>query len=217
VAERDSLYAVAGVYGRRVGGGLQYDGERPSPDWHVHGYFSKRLWMLREGRLSFQSVRKRRWKRVGTQTTCHSRPPDDTPFVQFCTLIVVLKLWAWLSSGAGLHHKYQSLDPLSAGSKRTVQRWLRRSLPRSEDIQQAIRLAVIERSEPRPVERLFPRGLAPPSGLVHRGWKDPSSVVTLWRALRIAIAGSEGLSIPLTVLLAEARGRWSGHDTPFPI
>lgn len=216
-AELDSLYSVAGVYSRRVGGDLQYSGERPGPDWHVHGYFPKGLWMLREGRLVFRSVWKRRWQRIGTKTTCHSRPPDDLPFVQFCTLIVVLKLWSWLSSGVGLHHKYQSPDPLPAGSKRTVQRWLRRSLPRSEDIQQAIRLAVIERSEPRPVERLFPRGLSPPAELVRRPWKDPDAVVTLWRALAFTIYGEELLHTPVAVLLAEARGRWSGHDLPFPI
>ena len=217
-AERDSLCAVAGVYAQRhVSGGLQYDGERPGPDWHAHGYFPKGLWMLRRGRLVFRSVWKRRWRLIGTNTTCHSRPPDDPVFVHFCTLIVVLKLWAWLSSGVGLHYRQQPIDPIPRGSTRTVQRWLRRALSRSEDIQQAIRLAVIERSEPRPVERLFPRGLSPPQELVGRGWKDPSSVTTLWRALRILFHGSKALSIPLTVLLAEARGRWSGHDLPFPI
>ena len=216
-AERDSLYAVAGVYRHRVDVGLQYDGVRPGLGWHAHGYFPKGLWMLRRGQLVFRSVWKRRWRLIGTNTTCHSRPPDDPAFVHFCTLIVVLKLWAWLSSGMGLHHRQQPSDPIPRGSTRTVQRWLRRALPRSEDIQQAIRLAVIERSEPRPVERLFPRGLSPPQELVGRGWKDPSSVTTLWRALRILFHGSKALSIPLTVLLAEARGRWSGHDLPFPI
>ena len=215
--ERDSLYAVAGVYGRRAGGDLQYDGDRPGADWHVHGYFPRGLWMLRDGRLVFRSVWKRRWKLVGTQTTCHSRPPDDPSFVHFCTLIVMLKLWAWLSSGVGLHHREQRPDPIPRGSPRTVQRWLQRALPRSDDIQQAIRLAVIERSEPRPVERLYPRGLSPPEGLVRRGWKDPFAVTTLWRALRILFHGSEALSIPRSTLLAEARGRWSGHGLPFPI
>jgi len=126
-------------------------------------------------------------------------------------LAVFLALWAWLSCGAGLR-TYESVFPDLdlAMSRRTVQRWLRRALLQARKTQQAIRMAVIERSEPRPVERLFPQGLPPPRGLLRRHWKDPLMVGRLFRALVIAVAGSIALQLPLPILLAEARGRWDG-------
>lgn len=44
-------------------------------------------------------------------------------------------------------------------------RWLRRALPVAAATQHALRHAIIERSEPRPVEMPFLRGLAPPTSL----------------------------------------------------
>ena len=55
----------------------------------------------------------------------------------------------------------QRYEEVAAGldrvvSPRTAQRWLGRAVTQALVIQQAIRAAVIERSEPRPVEHRFP-------------------------------------------------------------
>lgn len=186
-----------------------YRGHRPGPDWHVHGCFSRRLWMLYRGRLVRKRLWKARWLDPGASRTCHSRPPDDVPSLSFCTLVLALKVWAWLDGDRGVHRVRDVHEDLeSCPCPRTVQRWMSRALPVAMRIQQAIRLSIIERSEPRPVERLFPGGLSPPRGLVGRHWRDPLQVVQLWRGLALLLGSSTRLQIPVAVLLAEARGRW---------
>ena len=157
----DALAFVAGVYTRR-GRDLQFDGERPEPiddvRWHAHGYFARSLVLLRGGRRVTMRIHKRRWRLVGTTRTCHSRPPDDPVLVRHCTLIVVLRLWCWLSAREGLlRHRAWPPDLEHCGTPRTLQRWLRKALPMALEVQQAVRHALIDKSEPRPVERLFPR------------------------------------------------------------
>ena len=208
---RDSLFEVSGEYRRRPGGELQYDGERPGPDWHAHGYFSCLIWMLQDGSAVQRRLWKRRWLQVESTRTCHSRPPDVLPGIRFCTLIVTLRLWAWLDADVGLH----TVEGLPGrGSRRSMQRWLRRLLPRAMDIQQAIRLAVINRSEPRPLERIFPVGLDPPQRVRRKRWKDGQMVASLWTALAMLLGASCDLKIPIATLLAEARGRCG--DPPEP-
>ncbi len=205
---RDSLFEVSGEYRRRPGGELQFDGDRPGPDWHAHGYFSCRVWMLADGRPLQRRLWKRRWLLVGTTRTCHSCPPDVLPGIRFCSLVVTLKLWAWLDADAGLHKYPEFVDGLrGCGSRRSVQRWLRKLLPRAMDIQQAIRLAVINRCEPRPLERIFPCGLDPPLRVHRKRWRDGSLVYPLWTALAMLFGASNDLEIPIATLLAEARGR----------
>ena len=205
---RDSLFEVGDVYRRRPGGDLQYDGVRPGPGWHAHGYFCCLVWMLIDGRAIERRLWKRRWLLVGTTHTCHSRPPDVLPGISFCTLIIVLKLWAWIDAEVGLH-KYAELLPelQGCGSRRSVQRWLRKLLPRALDIQQAIRLAVINRCEPRPLERIFPCGLDPPPRVHRKRWRDGLMVTSLWTALTMLFGASCDLKIPCATLLAEARRR----------
>jgi hypothetical protein len=161
------------------------------------------------GALAPVWVLKQRWLDVATGRTRHSRPPDDLPWLHFCTLVIALKLWSWLDGGRGVQGAPQvvvDLDDRPCPS--TVRRWLTRALRYAMEIQQAIRLAVIERSEPRPVETLFPGGLSPPGHLVRRSWRDPPALDKLWRALAMLMGGAVRLSIPAAVLLAEARGRW---------
>jgi hypothetical protein len=215
---RDSLCRVSGLYRRRPDGDLQYDGERPGSGWHAHGYFPRWLWLLLDGAAERVRVWKRRWLLAGTTRTCHSRPPDDPPRMRSCTLVVALVLWSWLAGEAGLHGCTPVLPDLGERPcSRTAQRWLARARPNALQIQQAVRSAVIERSEPRPVERLFPRGLPPPPGLLRRRWQDPPLVASLWRALALALHGASALLLPVTLLLAEARGRWEGAiDSPLP-
>ena len=207
-ATRGSLFAVSGLYRVRSDGDLQYGGVRPDGGWDAHGYFPRWLWMLLDGRPVRRRLWKRRWLLPEEGRTCHSRPPDDAPLLRSCTLIVVLKLWALLDGTSGLHTSPEVLPELEGHvSPRTASRWLRRVLPRALELQQAVRRAVIERCEPRPIERLFPAGLSPPRGLVCRRWRDPSAVSTLWRALAVLFVGAIELSVPTALLLAEARGR----------
>ena len=206
-ASRNSLAVLGGGYVERDGV-LEFPGNRPGAGWHIHGWFERWLWLLVDGVLVRRRLRKRRWLCVSTGSTCHSRPPDDWGPGYFCWLIVVLKLWPWLNSGAGLHNVTQISHALDDHAcTRTVQRWLRKLCTQALEIQQAIRSALIERCEPRPVEHLFPRGLSPPESLARRRWREPDSVTTLHRALTMLFVGVIELDLPTAVLLAEARGR----------
>ncbi|MBC8426162.1 hypothetical protein H8E07_18770 [bacterium] len=201
-------------YRRRSDRSLQYDGRRPGPDWHAHGYFCRRLTLILVGRLVQFRLFKRRWRQVGTNTTQHSRPPDDTTRIDLCPLIVVLMIAAAL----GVPFPCDDLPDLeSCRSARTVKRWLARTRSGSTDVQQAIRHALIERCEPRPVESLFEGGLSPPEVSLRWPWRDPSPVNQLWRGLTMAIRGATLLDIPVPHLLAEARGRWNRLTDSFPI
>ena len=207
-ASSNSLAMVGGGYVVGEDGELEYPGERPGAGWHVHGWIERWLWILAGGVPKRRRLRKRRWLCVSTGGTWHSRGRDDWGSTYFCWLFVFLKLWPWLNGGVGLHNAGEVSHALEEHRcSRTVQRWLRRASDKALEIQQAIRSALIERCEPRPVEHLFPRGLSPPESLTRRRWKEPESVTTLHRALTMLFAGAVELGIPTAVLLAEARGR----------
>ena len=207
-AVQGSLLAVSGLYRVRHDGDLQFNGVRPDGGWDAHGYFSRRLWMLVDGRPIRRRLWKRRWLSPDGGSTCHSRPPEDIPSLGCCSLIVVLKLWSALDGDGGTHTCREVLAELEDHvHPRTVERWLRRALAHALELQQAVRRAVIERCEPRPVERLFPTGLSPPERLLRRRWRDPPVVAILWRALAVLLVGAIELAVPASLLLAEARGR----------
>lgn len=210
---RDSLLVFAGAgYARLPDGSYAFPGVRPDDSWHVHGWLKVTIRVRIAGVLGPISLRKRRWIRSDRSESCHSRPPDDVG-VRFDALNVALELWCWLDAALGLH---RYLTPFHDGpDRRTVQRWLNRALPRALETQHAIRRAVIERSEPRPMEMLFPRGLAPPDGLTRRRWKAPTEVWTLWRGLFLLFGGAIGLKAPTARLLAEARGRMTDPRNRF--
>jgi hypothetical protein len=212
---RNSLFLMSGVYQQRSDGTLVYRKARPGPGWHAHGCLRKPLWVLVDGRPQQRTIHKQRWLRYGTTMTVHDRPPDDPVLLRCCTLIVVLKLWAWLDGDDGIHRRrevFASLDEV--GSERTVQRWMRRALGDALEIQQVIRLAVIERCEPRPVDDLFRGGLSPPPSLLRRYRQNPLPASTLWRAFAMLMTSASQLALPLCTLLAEARGRWQRTDNP---
>ena len=213
-----SLLTAAQVYLPRPDGSFVFYGERPSDGhWHGHGYFARGLWVLRDGALVRITLWKHRWLLVGTTTTCHSRSPEELPSFGASVLVVFLVLFGWLDSGKGVSSR-ERREPVAGmeencASRRTMQRWLHKLSPNALKIQQANRRAVIERSEPRPVEILFRGGLPPPKALVQQRWKDPSAVTTLWRAIAILFCGALGLDVPVALLLTEARGRWSDPKT----
>jgi len=203
------LSVAGGVYGRRRDGDLTYEGPRPGEGWHRHGSFRRRLLTVVGGSLTRVFVQKQRWLEVATGRTCHSRPPDDLPWLHFCSLVIALRLWSWLDGGRGMASAPSVVvDAQDRPCPRTVQRWLARALPHGMEFQQAIRLSIIERCEPRPVETLFPGGLSPPGHMLRRPWRDPPALDKLWRALAMLLGGALGLCVPAAVLLAEARGRW---------
>lgn len=210
---RDSLFEIGGGYVPLPDGELRFDGDRPGPSWNAHGYFSCKIWMLDDGRASKRRLWKRRWLLAGTTQTRHSRPPDVLPGIRFCTLIVSLKLWAWLDAKVGLHNYAEFRPELQdCGSRRSLQRWLRKLLPSAMDIQQAIRLAVIKRCEPRPLERIFPGGLDPPLRVDRKRWQDGSLVGSLWTALAMLFGTSSDMKLHVATLLAEARRRCEGTE-----
>ena len=202
----NSLFLVSDVYTRRLGGGLQFDGERPGPGWHGHGYFERKLSVVVDGRPARLPLWKQRWLSPAAAETCHSRPPDELGPLHACSLTVLLSLWAWLHGERGLERCHQVFAAMEGHvAARTTRRWLQRALPHALKIQQQIRLAAMERSEPRPLEYWFPGGLSPPVGLERRRWGAPATITQLWRAMGVAILGSAKLQVPAALLLAEAR------------
>jgi hypothetical protein len=220
---RDSLYYLAGIYGggiykRLSNGDLRYEGERPGPGWHGHGYFAKRLEMLDGGKPRTHRVWKHRWRLSGTNRTCHSRPPEDLVMVGFCTLIVFLRIYACLSSPRGFHNRGEVFEDLSGcGTDRTVQRWLARAMRNAVEIQQAIGAAAREIREPRPGEDLFEGGLSPPDYFYCRQWQNPLAVEALLRAVVMLLVATKELDTNASLLLAEARRRCQKPEKPFPI
>ena len=200
------LSSAASVYEREADGRLVYRGVRPGDEWEGHGTFARMLFTLRSGALTRITVHKQRWRRRGTTETCHSRPPDDIASVWFCSLIVISTLWDWLSADEGLYRHEPMIEPLAERpSARTKQRWLERALPHADETAAALRRAVIERSEPRPMESHVGGGLSPPED--RRRWADPRAVSTLRSGLSLLLEGAVALDVHVSLLLAEARGR----------
>lgn len=216
-----SLLLGSGQLVVRRDGTLQYDGERPAGGgWHAHGWFPIHRRMLREHRVARFGLHKRRWKDATERgrPSCRSRPDDDLPSVSCCALIVVLCLWSWLDARRGLLHVRATFPGFDGVvSTRTVQRWMRRARQRALLTQQAIREAVIERSEPRPVEQLFEGGLPPPERMRRRWKKESHEVGHLWTAFTMLLGAAAHFEIPVPVLLAEARRRWATKQSQFLI
>lgn len=211
---RDSLFALGGIYAPLGKEKYTYRGERPGPSWHGHGYFPKTLTVLVDGKPVQIVLLKHRWRLEGTNSTCHSRPPDDPVLIRFCTLIMFLRVWGWVSSEVGLHKRSEIYEGLESGCgcDRTVQRWAGSAFQNAMEIQQAIRLAIIEESEPRPVESLFEGGLSPPDAVTNRRWRSPIAVETLWRAYAMLLVAASKLAKHASYLLAEAQRRWPSAE-----
>jgi hypothetical protein len=212
-AARDSLAFVGRVYGVRSNGDLEYEGTRPGPEWQVLGWFSRHIRVLRDGRPVRLVLWKRRWWNPIEGRSCHSRPPDENGAISSCLLFVILALFATLDGSQGPERCPQIHPHMEdVVCPRTVSRWRTRAARAAPRLQQALRRAVIERCEPRPVERLFPGGLSPPLGLRRRRWKRPSPMFALWRGITFLLGGAVRLGVSTALLLAEARGRTS-HPT----
>ena len=210
----ESLYLVGLGY-RRRGQDLQYDGERPGPGWVAHGYFCRWLWVLASTGPRRVRLYKRRWRDKASGGTTHSRPPDELGRLSVCSLTFALLVFGWLSAvGGAAQHQASAPGLEQVRSRRTLQRWVRRAAPQAMESQQAIRLAIIERSEPRPMERLFPAGVSPPEQLVGRPWRDPLAAGILWGGLALFFTAAVRLAVAAPILLAEARRRSATPEKP---
>lgn len=202
---------MVGGYALRPDGTLEYEGPRPGPGWHRHDWQRRALRIVTAQGVFTQQVVRRRWRLGKTPATQLDHVPDELGGIQSSLPFVLLKLWAWLRSGVGVHVYEEAMDALEGhGCRRTVQRWLGRIQGAGMRLQQAIRTAVIERLEPQPVEMLFPSGLSPPGAIRRRRWKDLSSVYSLATALAFLFEGAVALQIAIPALLAEALGRLDG-------
>jgi len=199
-------------------GGVRYDGERPGPDWHAHGWCSKSLVVLKDGVLTLVTLFKQRWRLKHSNLTCHSRPPTDPCYIGFCSLIIVLRIFACLCCPRGFFHRTELSPALQqCGSDRSVKRWLARALRCSLSFQQAIRQMVLSKYEPRPEEDVLCRGRDPPLELVLRYQRTVVSVSTLWRAFDWLFVAAKDLSTDVSTLLVEARRRWLTGTDIFPL
>ena len=216
---KDSLFALGGIYRPHKNGTYVYVGERPDAEWYGHGYFPRWLTMLVEGQALKVCVYKHRWIHKRTGKTTHSRPPDDPYLVRFCTLIVMLRVWATVSSRLGFHNRREAYEGMETGcgSDCTVQRWTSRMMSNGMEIQQAIRLMLIEESEPRPMERLFEGGLSPPDAVMKRRRLSPQNHLRLYHGIAMLLVASRELAKHASCLLAGARRRWPKTEKTFGI
>jgi hypothetical protein len=216
---RNSLFALTGIYTPLGNGEYRFIGARPGADWHGHGYFPKSLTVLVGGAPAVIRLYKHRWKHTTTIKTVHDRPPEDPVLVRFCTLILFLRVWAVVSSPSGFHNRREVFEGLESGCgcDRTVQRWTALALEDALEIQQAIRLAIIEEVEPRPVERLFDGGLSPPHVVTQRRWKSSTKHQLLYRGYAMLWVASQKLATHASNLLAGARRRWPTSEKTFGI
>jgi len=210
----DGLSVLSSMYEQHPDGSLKYNGTRPGTEWHGHGYFPRKIRTLQAGALKTVKVWKHRWIHVKTGQTQHSRPPDDIASVWFCSLIVVLSLHSYIESEQGIYNREIPLEALEdSPSERTIQRWMQRALSQSDQSMQALRRAVIERSEPRPVENIVRGGLSPPHLPRQRYWKQPTRVSFIRSGFTFLFAGAQYFDLPISILLAEARGRLLSEKT----
>lgn len=199
----EGLLATTSLYVEEDDGRLVFRGERPGPEWHAHGLFARMLWTLIAGRLVRITVHKQRWRHVKTGKTCHSRPPDDLASVWFCSLVVVIALWGWVSGDAGVHRHERVAEAVALRpSPRTLQRWLSRALEHADETAMAVRRALLERSEPQPRDSYAGGERSPP-----KRWGGSRAVSTLHECLSLLYEGAVALDVHISTLLAEARRR----------
>jgi hypothetical protein len=213
--QRELLRAVAdsGLAALRLAGftvdddGVwHYPGVRPDPEWHGNGSFGAKHLDLDRARVVVLRVAKPRWRDPATDASVHTPPPGDLG-AHYSGLIVALQLFAWLDSAVGLHRfeaLFASLD--DRPSRRTVQRWLARLLPRALILQHHARVTVFRVvGKPRPLDALFPGGIPPPAR--PRPWREPGAVCQLFRGLAMVLGAAMAVSRPAALLVTEAWGK----------
>ena len=196
---------LIGAYTKGPGSTLRFEGPRPGLGWHRHDWRPRHVRVVDDTGVRQLVIDRRRWRLHGTTTTRLDRAPDEACFARSTLLVVLLMLCSWLLSDDGLHrHEAHPIALEGVAGRRTVHRWLHRLLPDAARVQGALRTAVVERSEPQPVERLFPGGLSPPVAVRRRRWKEPEATYRLVTGLAFLANGADALTTSATTLLAEA-------------
>jgi hypothetical protein len=173
------------------------------------------MFTLRAGRVVRLRLLKRRWLCTGCRGTWHVRPPDEVRGFGVCTLVFVVFLWATLAYGRDGAFRVLPAEAIGVADVRTLARWQQRAIACALETEQFIREAAIERSEPRPVERVFKNGLSPPVAVLHRRWCVPGRVAQLWSSFAMLLGVFESLHVPFTHTLARARAAADEHRKPF--
>ena len=197
----------------RIGEIYVYSGEPPEDcprcgseerRYHVHGGFFRWLKTFVDGQIKRIRLRKPRFLCLACQKTFSLNPPEVIPYKRYCSFLIVLCLWSYLVCASGIHHCLpgEFSEDISA---RTVARHLSLAKALAVETQQAIREVLIRKTEPRPVEDLFPGGLDPPESLRRKQSKEADTAGMLWRALSMLRQGAQALSIDPRTLLAWAQ------------
>jgi len=207
----------------RSGGIYVYRGEAPEVcprcgsrrgRYYSHGGFLRWLRTFVDDRIQRIRLRKPRFLCLTCQKTFSQNPPDVLPYKRTSSFLIVLCLWNYLVSPAGIHRCLPGAvsEDISA---RTVVRHLQSAKAVAAETQQFIREVLIRKMEPRPVEELFPGGLDPPETLRRKRFKEPDTAWTLWRALHMLRQGAEVLCIDPRTLLAWAQQSEHARSRPF--
>ena len=141
--------------------------------YHSHGGFLRWLRTFVDGRIDRIRLRKPRYLCLTCHQTFSLDPPEVLPYKRYSSFLIVLCLWSYLVSMAGMHHCLPGAvsEDISA---RTVARHLSLAKALAVETQQAIREVLIRKTEPRPVEDLFPGGLDPRKVCVGSNPKNPT-------------------------------------------
>jgi hypothetical protein len=154
-------------------------------------------------RIERVRLRKPRFLCLACGKTFSLNPPEVLPYKRYCSFLIVVFLWSYLASPAGVHHCVPGAFSEDV-SARTVGRFIKAAGQRAETTQQFIREVLIRKMEPRPVEDLFPGGLDPPESLRRKQPGEPDTACTLWRALYLLRQGAQEVPIDPRALLAWA-------------
>ncbi len=171
--------------------------------YHSHGGFLRWLKTFVNDRIERIRLRKPRYLCLSCHQTFSLDPPEILPYKRYSSFLIVLCLWSYLVSMAGMHHCLPG-EVSEDISVRTVARHLSLAKALAVETQQAIREVLIRKTEPRPVEELFPGGLDPPESLRRKQSTEPDTASTLWRALYMLRQGAQALPIDPRALLAWA-------------
>ena len=182
--------------------------------YHAHGSFLRWLTTCVGTAIRRVRLRKPRWKCLSCGHTFSRHPPEGLAHKPTCNFLIVVFLWTYLASPAGLYGCLPG-ELADSVSERTLARHLKRAKEAAEETQQFIREVLIEKREPRPVEDLFQGGLDPPESLLKKQRREPEKASTLYRALVMLLAGAKALDIDPRTLLAWANRRSQARKCRF--
>ena len=182
--------------------------------YHAHGSFLRWFVTLVGRKIERVRLRKPRFKCLSCTHTFSVHPPEGLPYKRTCNFLIVVFLWSYLAGTAGMHRALPA-EFSEEVSPRTVSRYLKSAKAKAVETQQFIREALMERTEPRPIEEIFFGGPHPPESLLKRQRAEPEKASTLWRALAMLLNGAKALNEDPRTLLAWANQRSQNRKRRF--